>query len=156
MTNIDRPPFPPFDVTTAVQKARLAEDAWNSQHPERVALAYTEHSRWRNRGEFLTGRDAIIAFLQRKWSQELDYRLVKEIWGFRENRIAVRFMYESHDEDLQWYRSYGKLWEFAPNGLMSRREASINDVPIGENERLLRWEGNRRPDDHPSLSDLDL
>ncbi len=157
MTTSERPPLPPFDLATAVQKARLAEDAWNSRDPQRVALAYTVDSRWRNRGESLIGRDAIVAFLQRKWSRELDYRLIKEIWGFRENRIAVRFVYECHDRSLQWYRSYGnELWKFAPDGLMRRREASINDVPIGENERLFRWHVGPRPVDHPGLSDLGL
>jgi len=154
---IERPPLPPFTLETAQQKARLAEDAWNSRDPERVAGAYTEDSRWRNRTERFSGRAEIIAFLKRKWAREHEYRLVKEIWGFRENRIAVRFVYESHDEHGQWFRSFGnELWEFSPEGLMRRREASINDLPIAENERLFRWEGARRPDDHPGLSEMGL
>jgi nuclear transport factor 2 (NTF2) superfamily protein len=152
-----RPPLPPFTLETAVLKVRLAEDAWNTQDPERVALAYTIDSHWRNRTEFITGRDAIVAFLRRKWERERDYRLVKELWGFRENRMAVRFAYESHDASGQWFRSYGnELWQFDEDGLMSRRVASINDLAIAETERLLRWDGGRRPDDHPSLSDLGL
>jgi nuclear transport factor 2 (NTF2) superfamily protein len=152
-----RPPVPPFTIETATAKARLAEDAWNTKDPERVALAYTEDSRWRNRTEFFTGRAAIIEFLRRKWARELEYRLIKEIWGFRENRIAVRFAYESHDPSGQWHRSYGnEMWEFDENGLMRRREASINDLEISETERLMRWDGPRRPDDHPGLSDLGL
>jgi nuclear transport factor 2 (NTF2) superfamily protein len=152
-----RPPLPPFTPETAVQKARLAEDAWNTRDPERVALAYTEDSRWRNRTEFITGREAIVEFLRRKWDRERDYRLVKELWGFRENRMAVRFAYESHDADGQWFRSYGnELWEFDESGLMRRRIASINDLAIAESDRLLRWDGPRRPDDHPGLSDLGL
>lgn len=154
---IERPPLPPFTLETAQQKARLAEDAWNSRDPERVAGAYTEDSRWRNRTERFSGRAEIIAFFKRKWAREHDYRLVKEIWGFRENRIAVRFVYESHDEHGQWFRSFGnELWEFSPEGLMRRREASINDLPIAESERLFRWEGARRPDDHPGLSEMGL
>jgi nuclear transport factor 2 (NTF2) superfamily protein len=152
-----RPPLPPFTIESATAKARLAEDAWNTKDPERVALAYTEDSRWRNRTEFFTGRAAIIEFLRRKWARELDYRLIKEIWGCRENRIAVRFAYESHDASGQWHRSYGnEMWEFDENGLMRRREASINDLAIDEADRLMRWEGPRRPDDHPGLSDLGL
>jgi len=152
-----RPPLPPFTPEAAIRKARLAEDAWNTREPERVALAYTEDSRWRNRTEFITGRAAIVEFLKRKWDRERDYRLIKELWGFRENRMAVRFAYESHDEAGQWFRSYGnELWEFDENGLMRRRIASINDLAISEADRLMRWEGPRRPDDHPGLSDLGL
>jgi nuclear transport factor 2 (NTF2) superfamily protein len=133
-----RPPFPPFDLPAALRKVQAAEDAWNTRDPERVALAYTPHSVWRNRGESFAGRDQIIAFLTRKWERERDYALRKGLWGFRENRIAVRFQYEWHDEQGQWWRSYGnELWEFAPNGLMSRREASINDRPITEPERRI-------------------
>jgi nuclear transport factor 2 (NTF2) superfamily protein len=154
---IERPPLPPFTVETAIQKARLAEDAWNSRDPERVALAYTEDSRWRNRAEFIVGRAHIIEFLRRKWARELDYRLIKEVWGFRENRVAVRFAYEWHDDSGNWYRSHGnELWEFTPQGLMNRREASINDIPIAESSRLYRWNGPRRPDDHPGLTELGL
>lgn len=153
----ERPPIPPFDEVTAATKARMAEDAWNSRDPERVAGAYTADSRWRNRTEFFRGREAIVAFLQRKWQRELDYRLVKEVWAFRENRIAVRFAYEWHDESKAWFRSYGnENWEFSASGLMARREASINDHSIRESERLLVWEGSRRPDDYASLSDLGL
>ncbi len=152
-----RPPLPPFTLETAIQKARLAEDAWNSRDPERVALAYSPDSRWRNRVEFLSGRDEIVAFLARKWARELDYRLIKEVWGFRENRMAVRFAYEWHDDRNQWFRSYGnELWEFDPHGLMRRRIASINDLPISESERKYHWQLGRRPDGHPGLSDLDL
>jgi nuclear transport factor 2 (NTF2) superfamily protein len=152
-----RPPLPPFTPDTAAQKVRMAEDAWNSRDPERCALAYTPDSHWRNRTEFFEGRDAIIAFLTRKWAQELDYRLIKEIWGFRENRIAVRFAYEWHDAGGAWFRSYGnELWEFDERGLMRRRVASINDAPIAEGERLFHWPIGRRPDDHPGLSDLSL
>lgn len=155
MTN--RPPVPPFSAETAAQKARLAEDAWNTRAPERVALAYTEDSRWRNRAEFFTGRDAIIAFLRQKWARELDYRLIKEVWAFAGNRIAVRFVYESHDDSGQWYRSHGnEQWEFDETGLMRRREASINDVPIAENDRMLHWPQGRRPDGHPGLTELGL
>jgi hypothetical protein len=152
-----RPPLPPFTPETAVHKVRLAEDAWNTRDAERVALAYTEDSRWRNRTEFITGREAIVEFLRRKWDRERDYRLVKELWGFRENRMAVRFAYECHDAEGQWFRSYGnELWEFDENGLMRRRIASINDIAISESDRLLRWDGPRRPDEHPGLSDLGL
>jgi len=137
---VSRPPLPPFDLDTAIQKVRMAEDAWNSREPERVALAYTEDSRWRNRAQFLQGRAAIVAFLRGKWSTELDYRLIKEIWGFRENRIAVRFAYEWHDANRQWYRSYGnENWEFDEQGLMRRRIASINDAPIADSERKYHW-----------------
>jgi nuclear transport factor 2 (NTF2) superfamily protein len=158
MIEAERPPLPPFtEVEAAVQKVRLAEDAWNSRDPSRVALAYTPDSQWRNRTEFLQGRDAIVAFLTRKWHRELDYRLIKELWGFRENRIAVRFAYEWRDDSYNWYRSYGnELWEFDERGLMRRRVASINDAPIHESERKYRWPFGRRPDNHPSLSDLGL
>ena len=154
---MDRPPLPPFNEDTAAQKARFAEDAWNSRDPARVALAYTPDSRWRNRGERFAGRAAIEAFLTRKWREELDYRLVKEVWGFRGNRMAVRFVYESHDERGAWKRSYGnELWEFDEHGLMGRREASINDVPIEESDRIFRWALGRRPDEHPGLTALGL
>lgn len=152
-----RPPFPPFNLETAMQKARMAEDAWNTRDPARVALAYTVDSQWRNRTEFFSGRDAIEAFLTRKWERELDYRLIKEIWGFRENRMAVRFTYESHDHAGQWFRSYGnELWEFDEHGLMRRRVASINDMPIAETERKYHWPLGRRPDDHAGLTELGL
>jgi len=154
-TPMDRPPLPPFTLETAAQKARLAEDAWNSRDPARVALAYTEDSRWRNRSEFLQGRAAIQAFLQRKWAKELDYRLIKEVWACRDNRIAVRFAYEWHDEHGQWYRSYGnENWEFDPHGLMRTRIASINDAAISAAERRYHWPLGRRPDEHPGLSEL--
>ena len=152
-----RPPLPPFDHETAVQKVRLAEDAWNTRDPEKVAGAYTVDSRWRNRAEFITGRDEIVAFLTRKWQRELEYRLIKELWAFEGNRIAVRFAYESHDESGNWFRSYGnENWEFDDSGLMRRRHASINDLPIAEGDRLYHWPPGRRPDDHPGLSDLGL
>jgi uncharacterized protein len=152
---ISRPPVPPFTHETAVEKVRLAEDAWNTRDPERVVLAYTVDSRWRNRAEFLHGREAIRAFLTRKWQRELDYRLIKQIWTFREQRIAVRFAYEWHDDSGNWFRSYGnENWEFDDHGLMRVRIASINDAPIIESERKYRWPLGRRPDDHPSLSDL--
>ena len=154
---MSRPPFPPFDVDTAPVKARMAEDAWNSRDPARVALAYTEDSRWRNRAEFITGRAEIEAFLTRKWARELDSRLIKEVWGFRLNRMAVRFAYEWRDEAGQWFRSYGnENWQFDDQGLMAQRHASINDLPIVESERLFHWPLGRRPDDHPGLSDLGL
>jgi nuclear transport factor 2 (NTF2) superfamily protein len=154
---VTRPPLPPFDASTAAQKVRMAEDAWNSRDPARVALAYTEDSRWRNRAEFLEGRDAIQAFLARKWARELDYRLIKELWAFRENRIAVRFAYEWHDDSGHWFRSYGnENWEFDDAGLMRLRIASINDLPITAAERKYHWASGRRPDDHPSLSALGL
>jgi nuclear transport factor 2 (NTF2) superfamily protein len=154
---MSRPPLAPFTVETAAQKVRMAEDAWNTRDPARVALAYTIDSRWRNRSEFLQGRAAIEAFLTRKWSRELDYRLIKEVWIFRENRIAVRFAYEWHDDSDNWFRSYGnENWEFDEHGLMRLRIASINDLPIKESERKYRWPLGRRPDDHPSLSDLGL
>ncbi|HKT29649.1 nuclear transport factor 2 family protein [Dyella sp.] len=152
-----RPPLPPFTRETAIQKVRLAEDGWNTRDPKRVALAYTPDSRWRNRSEFLTGRDAIVAFLARKWARELDYRLIKELWAFDGNRIAVRFAYEWHDDSGNWFRSYGnENWLFDENGLMAVRHASINDVPISEAERKYHWPQGRRPDDHPGLSDLGL
>jgi nuclear transport factor 2 (NTF2) superfamily protein len=152
-----RPPLPPFDAQTAVQKIRLAEDAWNTRDPQRVALAYTIDSVWRNRSEFFSGRDAIVQFLTRKWNRELNYRLIKELWTFQENRIAVRFAYEWHDDSGSWFRSYGnENWEFDERGYMRRRIASINDLPIRENERKYHWPLGRRPDDHPGLSDLDL
>jgi len=154
---MSRPPFPPFTAETAAQKARAAEDAWNSRDPERVSLAYTEDSRWRNRAEFFQGRPAIVAFLQRKWARELDYRLIKELWAFSDERIAVRFAYEWHDDAGQWYRSYGnENWQFNALGLMVRRYASINDLPISASERLFNWPLGRRPDEHPGLSDLGL
>ncbi len=157
MTNIERPPLPPFTRETAAEKARLAENAWNSRDPERVALAYTEDSRWRNRAEFFTGRDAIVDFLRRKWARELDYRLIKELWAFDGDRIAVRFAYEWRDDAGQWWRSHGnEQWEFTASGLMRRREASINDVVITENERRFRWEAVSRPEDHPGLAQLGL
>jgi len=150
-----RPPLPPFTLESAIEKVRLAEDGWNSRDPARVALAYTPDSRWRNRAEFIEGRAAIQAFLVRKWSRELDYRLIKELWAFREDRIAVRFAYEWRDDSGQWFRSYGnENWEFNAHGLMRRRIASINDAPIGEAERRFRWQLGRRPDDHPGLSEL--
>jgi nuclear transport factor 2 (NTF2) superfamily protein len=155
--NTERPPLPPFTLETAIQKVRLAEDAWNSRDPEKVALAYTSNSVWRNRSEFVTGRPAIVAFLARKWAKELEYRLIKELWGFRENRMAVRFAYEWRDDSGNWFRSYGnENWEFAPDGLMQRRFASINDLPIRESDRKYFWLQGRRPDDHPGLSDLGL
>ena len=151
------PLIPPFTYETAVAKVRKAEDGWNSRNPEQVALAYTEDSRWRNRAEFVTGRDQIIAFLKRKWSRELEYRLIKELWAFAGNRIAVRFAYESRDDSGQWYRSYGnENWEFNEQGVMYRRHASINDLPIKEIERLFHWPQGTRPADHPGLSDLGL
>ena len=152
-----RPPFPPFDEESARIKVRAAEDAWNTHNPEKVSLAYTADSTWRNRAEFLQGREAIVEFLTRKWARELDYRLIKELWAFTENRLAVRFAYEWHDDSGNWYRSYGnENWEFAESGLMRRRIASINDVPIKETERKYRWPLGRRPDDHAGLSELGL
>jgi hypothetical protein len=152
-----RPPLPPFTAESAAQKVRLAEDGWNTREPQRVALAYTEDSRWRNRAEIFQGRAAIEAFLTRKWARELDYRLVKELWAFGERRIAVRFAYEWHDDGGQWFRSYGnENWEFDDEGLMAVRHASINDLPITEAQRLYRWPLGRRPDDHPSLSAMGL
>lgn len=152
-----RPPVPPFTRETAIQKVRMAEDGWNSRDPQRVSLVYTPDSQWRNRVEFPRGREQIIALLERKWAKELDYRLIKELWAFADNRIAVRFAYEWHDDAGNWYRSYGnENWEFAENGQMQRRFASINDMPIKEAERKFFWPLGRRPDDHPSLSDLGL
>ena len=152
-----RMPVPPFTLETATEKVRLAEDAWNSRNPEKIALAYTKDSRWRNRNEFLTGRERIISFLQRKWQRENDYRLIKELWAFNEERIAVRFAYESQDGEGNWFRSYGnENWEFDENGLMKTRHASINDLAISETERKFRWPQGRRPNDHPELSDLNL
>ncbi len=152
-----RPPLPPFTEETAAQKARLAEDAWNSRDPARVALAYTADSHWRNRTEFLQGRQEIELFLKRKWTREQDYRLIKEVWGFRNHRMAVRFAYEWRDENGSWFRSYGnENWEFDDEGLMRRRIASINDAPISEAERKFHRPLGRRPDDHPGLSDLGL
>ncbi|WP_250453305.1 nuclear transport factor 2 family protein [Caballeronia sp. ATUFL_M2_KS44] len=152
-----RPPLPPFDADTAAQKVRLAEDGWNTRDPKRVALAYSEDTRWRNRAEFVTGRAQVEAFLQRKWVRELDYRLIKELWGFTGNRIAVRFAYEWHDDSGNWYRSYGnENWQFNEAGLMTHRHASINDLAIKESERKYHWPLGRRPDDHPGLSDLGL
>ena len=152
-----RPPLPPFTSETAAKKARGAEDAWNGRDPGTVALAYTEDSQWRNRSEFFTGRAAIIAFLSRKWERELAYKLIKEVWAFAGDRIAVRFCYEWHDAAGQWYRSYGnEQWAFDANGLMSRREASINDLAIAASDRKFTWEGPRRPDDFPGLGALGL
>jgi uncharacterized protein len=151
------PPVPPFTRETAIAKVRQAEDGWNSRDPQRVALVYTEDSRWRNRAEFPVGRSEIVAFLTRKWAKEIDYRLIKELWAFTDNRIAVRFAYEWHDDSGQWFRSYGnENWEFAGDGLMQRRLASINDLPIKEADRKFHWPLGRRPDDHPGLSDLGL
>jgi uncharacterized protein len=155
--SVARPPLPPFTAETAAQKARLAEDAWNTRDPARVAQAYTVDSIWRNRAEFIHGRQEIEAFLTRKWNRELDYRLIKEVWTFRDDRIAVRFAYEWHDDSGNWFRSYGnENWEFNEDGLMRRRIASINDLPIKDGERKYHWPLGRRPDDHPSLSDLGL
>jgi nuclear transport factor 2 (NTF2) superfamily protein len=153
----DRPPLPPFTRESAAAKVRAAEDAWNSRDPARVALAYTPGSQWRNRSEFLAGRAEIEAFLERKWAREHDYRLIKELWAHDGNRIAVRFAYEWHDTDGQWWRSYGnENWEFAPSGHMARRLASINDLAIAESERLFHWPHGRRPDDHAGLAELGL
>lgn len=152
-----RPPLPPFTLETATQKIRAAEDAWNSRDPERVSLAYTIDSRWRNRAEFVTGREQIVGFLKRKWARELDYRLIKELWTCDGRRIAVRFAYEFHDDAGNWVRAYGnENWEFDDNGLMAVRHASINDLPITASERKFHWPLGRRPDDHPGLSDLGL
>jgi nuclear transport factor 2 (NTF2) superfamily protein len=152
-----KPPLPPFTLETAIQKVRLAENAWNTRDPQRVALAYTPDSLWRNRSEFPRGRDEIVAFLSRKWAREFDYRLIKELWAFRDNRIAVRFAYEWHDSDGQWFRSYGnENWEFDENGLMRTRFASINDLAITEADRKYRWPLGVRPEEHPGLSDLGL
>lgn len=154
---MNRPPLPPFTLETALQKVRMAEDAWNSRDPGRVALAYTVDSDWRNRTQFPRGRDQIIELLRRKWTLELEYRLIKELWAFDGNRIAVRFAYESHDDSGQWFRSYGnENWEFDPHGLMQRRFASINDMPIPAGERKFHWPLGPRPQDHPSLTDSGL
>lgn len=152
-----KPPLPPFDEQSARQKVRLAEDAWNSRDPDKIAMAYSPDSVWRNRSDFFTGREAIIAFLTQKWQKELDYRLIKELWAYTENHIAVRFQYEWHDATGQWYRAHGnEQWAFTPDGLMARREASINDVAIGDDERLFHWPQGPRPDDHPGLTELGL
>ena len=152
-----RPPLPPFTRETAIQKVRVAEDAWNTRDPHRVSLAYTVDSRWRNRSEFINGRDGIVAFLTRKWNVELEYRLIKELWAFTGDRIAVRFAYEFHNAAGQWFRAYGnENWEFDSQGLMRARHASINDLAISEAERKFHWPQGRRPDDHPGLSDLGL
>ena len=152
-----RPPLPPFTQETAIQKVRLAEDAWNSRDPEKVSLAYAPDSRWRNRSEFVNGRQEVVAFLTRKWSKELDYRLIKELWTFAQNRIAVRFAYEWYDDSEHWYRSYGnENWEFNDDGLMASRFASINDLPILASDRKYSWPLGRRPDEHPGLGDLGL
>jgi nuclear transport factor 2 (NTF2) superfamily protein len=157
MTDLQRPPLPPFTSETAITKVRLAEDAWNSRDPGRVALAYTADTVWRNRNEFIDGRQQVIDFLTRKWQKEREYRLIKELWAFGEERIAVRFAYEWHDEHGNWFRSYGnENWAFDENGLMRQRHASINDLAINEAERLFRWPQGRRPDDHPGLSELGL
>ena len=152
-----RPPLPPFTIETAAQKVRMAEDAWNSRDPARVIQVYTEETRWRNRAEFPVGREQVRQFLERKWTRELEYRLIKELWAFTGHRIAVRFAYEWHDDSGQWFRSYGnENWEFNEHGLMVRRYASINDLPIRAGDRLFHWPPGRRPDDHASLSDLGL
>lgn len=152
---MSRPPLPPFTDETAAQKARLAEDAWNSRDPARVALAYTPDSQWRNRAEFINGRAEIEAFLARKWTRELDYRLIKEVWAHHGNRIAVRFAYEYHDDSGNWFRAYGnENWEFDADGLMAKRFACINEHPISEEQRKFFWPLGRRPDDHPGLSEL--
>ena len=155
MTENQRPPLPPFTMETAAKKVRGAEDGWNTRDPEKVSLAYTVDSTWRNRSEFINGRAEIVAFLKRKWAKELDYRLIKEVWATTGNRIAVRFAYEWHDDAGNWFRSYGnENWEFDENGFMKRRIASINDLPIKESERKYRWPLGRRPDDHPGKKDL--
>ena len=152
-----RPPLPPYTAETAAQKVRLAEDAWNSRDPEKVSLAYTPDSKWRNRAEFVTGRAEIVRLLQRKWAREMDYRLIKGLWAFTENRIAVRFAYEWHDDAENWFRSYGnENWEFDDSGLMRRRIACINDLPISEAQRLYHWQLGRRPDGHQELTELGL
>jgi nuclear transport factor 2 (NTF2) superfamily protein len=152
-----KPPFPPFNLETASQKVRLAEDAWNTRDPERISLAYTVDSRWRNRAEFPVGREQIVEFLTRKWQLEQEYRLIKELWTYADNRIAVRFVYEWQDQSANWFRSYGnENWEFNPEGLMQVRYASINDLQIAKEDRLFHWPQGRRPDDHPELSDLGL
>ena len=150
---MSRPLVPPFDHDIAVQKVRLAEDGWNSRDPQRVSLAYTVDCQWRNRAEFINGRQEIVAFLTRKWNRELDYRLIKELWAFTDNRIAVRFAYEYHDDSGHWFRAFGnENWEFAEDGIMKRRLASINEMPIAEADRKYHWPLGRRPDDHPGLS----
>ncbi|WP_039915062.1 nuclear transport factor 2 family protein [Cellvibrio mixtus] len=152
-----RPPFPPFTQETALRKVRVAEDGWNNRDPYKVSLAYTMDSQWRNRSEFPKGREQVVEFLTRKWAKEKEYRLIKELWAYEGNRIAVRFAYEWLDDTGQWFRSYGnENWEFDENGLMQKRYASINDLPIAENERKFLWPQGRRPDDHPGLSDLGL
>ncbi|MES2913334.1 MAG: nuclear transport factor 2 family protein [Pseudomonadota bacterium] len=152
-----RPPLPPFSLETATQKVRAAEDGWNTREPQRVSMAYTPGSRWRNRAEFVAGREEIAGLLTRKWTREIEYRLIKEIWAFASHRIAVRFAYEWHDDAGNWFRSYGnENWEFDDNGLMDVRHASINDLPIKEVDRKFHWPLGRRPDDHPGLSDLGL
>jgi len=152
-----RPPFPPFTHETAIQKVRAAEDGWNNRDPVKVSLAYTQDSQWRNRNEFPQGREQIVEFLTRKWAKEKEYRLIKELWAFTENRIAVRFAYEWHNENSEWFRSYGnENWEFDTRGLMQKRYASINDLAITESERKFHWPQGRRPDDHPNLSELGL
>lgn len=157
MNNETKPPLPPFTIESAIQKVRMAEDAWNTRDPEKVSLAYSVDSVWRNRSEFVVGRKQIVEFLTRKWSKELDYRLIKELWVTHENRIAVRFAYEWHDDTRSWYRAYGnENWEFSKAGLMTRRIASINDIPIRDEERKFHWPQGPRPEEHPSLSDLDL
>ena len=157
MSEAQRPPLPPFTYETAVQKVRAAENAWNMRDPEKVSLAYTVDSKWRNRAEFLDGREEIVAFLTRKWAKELDYRLIKEIWAFTDNRIAVRFAYEWHDDAGTWFRAYGnENWEFDENGLMRIRRASINDLPISESGRKFHWPLGPRPEDYPGLTELDL
>ncbi len=154
---MSRPPLPPFDLETAIQKVRAAEDGWNTRNPQKVALAYTLDTSWRNRSEFLNGREDVEAFLTRKWQKELDYRLIKELWAFGGNRIGVRYAYEWHDAAGQWFRSYGnENWEFAADGLMQNRYACINDLAIAENERKFHWALGPRPLDHPGLSDLGL
>ncbi|UJR14296.1 hypothetical protein I4U23_001286 [Adineta vaga] len=152
-----RPPYPPFTRETAIEKVRAAEDAWNSRDPQRVSMAYSEDSHWRNRTEFVNGREEITAFLKRKWTKELDYRLIKELWATEGNRIAVRFAYEWHDDSGNWFRSYGnENWEFNELGLMTQRHASINDIPIKEEQRKFHWTLGRRPDDHAGLTELNL
>lgn len=153
--NATRPPLPPFSAVSATEKVRLAEDGWNSRNPEKVALAYSDDSQWRNRSEFVNGRQAIVGFLTRKWQRELEYRLIKELWAFTDNRIAVRFAYEWHDDSGNWFRSYGnENWEFGADGLMRKRFASINDAPIQSQDRRFHWPLGRRPDEHPGLSDF--
>jgi len=157
MPEPDKPPLQPFTLETATRKVRMAENAWNTRDPEKVALAYTPDNQWRNRAEIFSGREAIIAFLKRKWTKELDYRLIKEVWASHENRIAVRFAYEWHDDSNSWFRTYGnENWEFAKNGQMKRRYASTNDLSINESERKYHWPPVPRPENHPGLSDLSL